>query len=108
MEMLGGQLKFTETMMEGTIGELSGGWQMKLRLAKAVLINADILLLDEPTNHLDHKTVDWLIDYLVGLTETTVICVSHDTPFLEKITTGVIHYENRAAWGPHRKLVHYR
>ena len=43
-------LKFTQTMMDGTIGELSGGWQMKLRLATAVLIDADILLLDEPTN----------------------------------------------------------
>jgi elongation factor 3 len=102
------QLKFTQIMMDGTIGELSGGWQMKLRLAKAVLIDADILLLDEPTNHLDHKTVDWLTNYLNGLTQTTVICVSHDTPFLEKITTGVIHYEQRAAWGPHRRLVHYR
>jgi len=46
------QLKFTPEMMKGSIGELSGGWQMKLRLAQAVLINADILLLDEPTNHL--------------------------------------------------------
>ena len=63
-------------MMDGTIGELSGGWQMKLRLAKAVLVNADILLLDEPTNHLDHNTVQWLVDYLNALTETTVICVS--------------------------------
>jgi len=44
-------LKFTPSMMEGSIGELSGGWQMKLRLCKAVLVNADILLLDEPTNH---------------------------------------------------------
>eukprot|EP00957_Ditylum_brightwellii_P190650 14513770-Ditylum_brightwellii.AAC.1 len=55
-EMLG-KLKFTQIMMDGTIGELSGGWQMKLRLAKAVLIDADILLLDEPTNHLDKGTV---------------------------------------------------
>lgn len=45
-------LKFTDVMMNGTIGELSGGWQMKLRLSKAVLVDADILLLDEPTNHL--------------------------------------------------------
>lgn len=103
-----GNLKFDQTMMDGCIGALSGGWQMKLRLAKAVLIDADILLLDEPTNHLDHGTVDWLVDYLRNLTETTVICVSHDTPFLEKITTDVIHYEQRAVWGPHRRLVHYR
>mmetsp|Transcript_46 Transcript_46/g.100 ORF Transcript_46/g.100 Transcript_46/m.100 type:complete len:742 (-) Transcript_46:40-2265(-) len=101
------KLKFTEVMMQGTIGELSGGWQMKLRLAQAVLINADILLMDEPTNHLDHKTVGWLEDYLTGLTETTVLIVSHDTPFLEKVCSDVIHYESRPQWGPHRKLVHY-
>jgi elongation factor 3 len=102
------QLKFTDVMMNGTIGELSGGWQMKLRIAKAVLVDADILLLDEPTNHLDHGTVDWLTEYLCGLTHTTVICVSHDTPFMEKICTDVIHYEQRAVWGPHRRLVHYK
>jgi len=102
------QLKFTKAMMTGTIGELSGGWQMKLRLAKAVLVDADILLLDEPTNHLDKKTVDWLSSYLNSLTETTVICVSHDTSFMEEICTDVIHYENREAWGPNRRLVHYR
>ena len=100
-------LKFTELMMGGTIGELSGGWQMKLRLAKAVLIDADILLLDEPTNHLDSGTVKWLEDYLMGLTETTVLIVSHDTQFLENVCSDVIHYEQRPQWGPHRKLVHY-
>ena len=72
-------------MMKGTIGELSGGWQMKLRLAKAVLIDADILLMDEPTNHLDAKTVTWLEEYLKGLKETTVLIVSHDTQFLESV-----------------------
>jgi len=102
-----GQLKFTPDMMKGTIGELSGGWQMKLRLAQAVLIDADILLLDEPTNHLDTKTVQWLKDYLTGLTNTTVLIVSHDTPFLEEVVSDVIHYEQRPQWGPHRKLVHY-
>ena len=101
-------LKFSPNMMTGSIGELSGGWQMKLRLAKAVLVNADILLLDEPTNHLDYKTVEWLTNYLINLRQATVICVSHDTKFLEDISTDIIHYEKRAAWGPHRKLVHYR
>lgn len=81
------QLKFTADMMKGSIGELSGGWQMKLRLAQAVLIDADILLLDEPTNHLDTKTVQWLKDYLTGLTQTTVLIVSHDTPFLEEVVS---------------------
>lgn len=102
------QLRFTDAMMRGTIGELSGGWQMKLRLATAVLVDADILLLDEPTNHLDTTTVDWLIDYLKGLKQTTVITVSHDTQFLEKTSTDVIHYESKPQWGPHRKLVAYR
>ncbi|KAL9187276.1 hypothetical protein ACHAXT_001379 [Thalassiosira profunda] len=101
------QLKFTDVMMKGTIGELSGGWQMKLRLATAVLVDADILLMDEPTNHLDHKTVEWLQDYLIGLTGTTVLIVSHDTQFLETVCSDVIHYEQRPQWGPHRKLVHY-
>ena len=58
---------------------------MKLRLAKAVLIDADILLMDEPTNHLDTKTVTWLEEYLKGLKETTVLIVSHDTNFLESV-----------------------
>jgi len=101
------QLKFTEEMMMGTIGELSGGWQMKLRLAKAVLVAADILLLDEPTNHLDSKTILWLEDYLTSLTQTTVLIVSHDTQFLEHVCSDIIHYEQRPQWGPHRKLVHY-
>jgi len=100
-------LKFTEGMKTGTIGELSGGWQMKLRLAQAVLVDADILLMDEPTNHLDSKTVGWLEDYLRGLVHTTVLIVSHDTPFLETVCSDVIHYESRPQWGPHRKLVHY-
>jgi elongation factor 3 len=101
-------LKFTREMQEGTIGALSGGWQMKLRLIGAVLLQADILLLDEPTNHLDKGTVQWLTDYLCALTTTTVITVSHDVPFMENICTDIIHYEQRDVWGPHRKLVNYK
>ena len=107
LEMLN-LLKFTETMRNGSIGELSGGWQMKLRLITAVLLNADILLLDEPTNHLDAGTVKWLTEYLCGLKDTTVITVSHDTPFMENICTDIIHYEQRDVWGPYRKLVLYK
>ena len=47
------------------------------------------------------------MDYLTGLTQTTVLIVSHDTPFLEEVCSDVIHYEQRPQWGPHRKLVHY-
>jgi elongation factor 3 len=72
-----------------------------------VLVDADILLMDEPTNHLDSKTVVWVEDYLRALVNTTVLIVSHDTQFLEKVCSDVIHYESRPQWGPHRKLVHY-
>lgn len=100
--------EFTASMMEGQIGELSGGWQMKLRLIRAILMDPDIYLLDEPTNHLSASAVQWITDYLLGLTDQTVICVSHDTHFLQKICTDVIHYEQRPVWGPYRKLVHYK
>lgn len=102
------QLDFTEQMMEGTIGALSGGWQMKLRLVRAVLLEPDIYLLDEPTNHLSESAVKWITNFLQGLTDQTVLVVSHDTQFLENVCTDVIHYEQRAVWGPYRRLVHYK
>jgi elongation factor 3 len=102
------ELDFTETMAEGTIGALSGGWQMKLRLIRAVLMDPDIYLLDEPTNHLSSAAVVWVTDYLLGLTHQTVLIVSHDTNFLENVVSDVIHYEQRPIWGPYRRLVHYK
>jgi elongation factor 3 len=84
------ELNFTQQMMDGTIGSLSGGWQMKLRLVRAVLIDADIVLLDEPTNHLDKGTVKWLTDYLLNLHETTVITVSHGTFLIDFVCSTVI------------------
>ena len=59
---------FTESMQAQPVASLSGGWKMKLALARAMLMKADIMLLDEPTNHLDVKNVKWLQDYLVSLT----------------------------------------
>jgi elongation factor 3 len=75
------------------IGALSGGWKMKLALARAMLKNADILLLDEPTNHLDVVNVAWLENYLLGLKTVTSMIVSHDSGFLDKVCTDIIHYE---------------
>ena len=60
---------------------LSGGWRMKLALARAMCLNADILLMDEPTNHLDVMNVKWVEEYLKSLTDVTAILVSHDTGF---------------------------
>jgi energy-coupling factor transporter ATP-binding protein EcfA2 len=79
----------------------AGGWKMKLALARAMLMNADIMLLDEPTNHLDVTNVRWLVDYLVGLKGVTSVVVSHDSGFLDNVCTDIIHYETR-------KLVHYK
>ncbi|ODV61402.1 translational elongation factor 3 [Ascoidea rubescens DSM 1968] len=83
---------FTDEHIQMSIHSLSGGWKMKLALARAVLRNADILLLDEPTNHLDTVNVAWLVNYL-STCGITSICVSHDSGFLDKICQYIIHYE---------------
>ncbi|KAG2226959.1 hypothetical protein INT45_006366 [Circinella minor] len=85
---------FSEEMVTSQpIGSLSGGWKMKLALARAMLMNADILLLDEPTNHLDVVNVAWLENYLLGLKTVTSIIVSHDSGFLDHVCSDIIHYE---------------
>jgi len=83
------------------VGALSGGWKMKLELARAMLMEADILLLDEPTNHLDVANVAWLTKYLTNLPNVTSIVVSHDSGFLDDVCSHIIHYE-------HRKLKTYK
>ncbi|KNX50199.2 elongation factor 3 [Cryptococcus deuterogattii R265] len=85
---------FDEVKQKNSIGSLSGGWKMKLALARAILFKADILLLDEPTNHLDVLNVDWLINYLTSLTRCTSIIVSHDSDFLNRTVTDVLHLNN--------------
>ncbi|XTI82693.1 ARM repeat-containing protein [Cenococcum geophilum] len=74
------------------ITSLSGGWKMKLALARAVFEEPDILLLDEPTNHMDVKNVAWLEQYLVNSPCTSII-ISHDSKFLDNVIQHVIHYE---------------
>ncbi|KAE8996216.1 Elongation factor 3 [Phytophthora fragariae] len=86
---------FTQKMLDGEIDALSGGWRMKLALARAMLYNADVLLLDEPTNHLDVHAVQWLVDYLNSLETMTVLLVSHDTGFLDNVCTDIFHYESK-------------
>ncbi|KAF2098171.1 elongation factor 3 [Rhizodiscina lignyota] len=83
------------------VGSLSGGWKMKLALARAMLMRADVLLLDEPTNHLDVGNVKWLQEYLKKHTEITSLIVSHDSGFLDDVCTDIYHYEQK-------KLVLYR
>jgi len=86
---------FTDAMQNGPITSLSGGWKMKLALARAMLRKADILLLDEPTNHLDVLNVQWVVDYLTGkpCQQVTSLIVSHDTKFLDNVATHIIHFD---------------
>ncbi|KAK6202790.1 translation elongation factor [Scheffersomyces amazonensis] len=86
------EFNFSDDMIKMPIQSLSGGWKMKLALARAVLKNADILLLDEPTNHLDTVNVAWLVNYLNTCGITSII-VSHDSGFLDNVCQYIIHYE---------------
>ncbi|KAG1675970.1 hypothetical protein FOA52_014214 [Chlamydomonas sp. UWO 241] len=86
---------FSDEYLQKPVGALSGGWKMKLALARAILMKAQILLLDEPTNHLDVTNVRWLEDYLNALTEVTCIMVSHDAGFLDRACTNILNYESR-------------
>lgn len=83
---------FLREQFEGPITSLSGGWKMKLALARAVFEEPDILLLDEPTNHLDVKNVAWLEQYLINSPCTSII-VSHDSKFLNNVIQHVVFYE---------------
>ena len=75
------------------ISSLSGGWRMKLALARAMLQRADILLMDEPTNHLDVKNVNWVMNYINGLRDTTVIMVSHDSGLLNNCCNYILQID---------------
>jgi len=88
------------------IKTLSGGWRMKMGLARAILQDADVVLLDEPTGHLDVTHIAWLVDYINHLQENrekmvTVIVVSHDAPFLDQVCTHIV-YVNGSKLQMHR------
>eukprot|EP00961_Rhodomonas_salina_P107429 1446738-Rhodomonas_salina.1 len=87
---------------KGNVSGLSGGWKMKLALCRAILMNADILLLDEPTNHLDVKNVAWLENFLTSQKNVTSLIITHDSGFLDRVVTHIIHYEDN------RKLKNYK
>ncbi len=74
------------------VSSFSGGWQMRISLGKILLQDPDILLLDEPTNHLDLETIEWLENYLRGLT-TPMVIISHDREFLDRLCTKIVETE---------------
>ena len=81
-------LGFTEEMTTHHVKDFSGGWRNRLALARALMCPAELLLLDEPTNHLDLDAISWLEEFLINF-ENTVIVVSHDRYFLNKVCTNI-------------------
>jgi ATP-binding cassette, subfamily F, member 3 len=87
-------LGFQKEEMQQPIASFSGGWQMRLQLARVLMSQADLLLLDEPTNHLDLETIIWLEQWLLSYKGTTVI-ISHDREFLDHVTQHIISISNQ-------------
>ncbi len=86
-------LGFKTTELDNPVNSFSGGWRMRLQLARALMCPSDLLLLDEPTNHLDLDALVWLEAWLKKY-EGTMIVISHDREFLDAITNVTIHIDN--------------
>lgn len=93
-------LGFDKEMQDRATKNFSGGWRMRVSLARALYIEPTLLLLDEPTNHLDLNAVIWLDNYLQGWKKTLLI-VSHDQSFLDNVCNEIIHLDNK-------KLYYYK
>ncbi len=93
-EILAG-LGFSQDMMDGDVGALSGGWKMRVALARILLMRPDALLLDEPSNHLDLESLIWLEQFLKGY-EGALLMTSHDREFMNRIVTKVVEIDGGA------------
>ncbi len=87
-------LGFAPADLERSVAEFSGGWRMRLNLARALMCPSDLLLLDEPTNHLDLDAIVWLEGWLAGY-GGTLLLVSHDREFLDATATTIVSFEAR-------------
>src|SRR5689334_6587495 len=90
-EVLAG-LSFSPEMMDGDVGALSGGWKMRVALARILLMRPDAMLLDEPSNHLDLESLIWLEEFLKGY-EGALLMTSHDREFMNRIVTKIIEID---------------
>ena len=93
--LLGG-LGFKQADLNNPVSSFSGGWRVRLNLAKALMCRSDILLLDEPTNHLDLDAVIWLQEWLQSYAGT-LLMISHDRDFLDAVVSNVLHIEQQSA-----------
>jgi len=90
-EVLAG-LSFSQEMMDGDVGALSGGWKMRVALARILLMRPDAMLLDEPSNHLDLESLIWLEQFLKGY-EGALLMTSHDREFMNRIIDKVVEID---------------
>ncbi|TDR93615.1 ribosomal protection-like ABC-F family protein [Enterovirga rhinocerotis] len=90
-EVLSG-LSFSPAMMDGDVGALSGGWKMRVALARILLMRPDVMLLDEPSNHLDLESLIWLEDFLKGY-DGALMMTSHDREFMNRIVTKIVEID---------------
>ncbi len=90
-EILSG-LGFRDEVVEDDVGKLSGGWKMRVALARILLMRPDALLLDEPTNHLDIESIIWLEQFLRGF-EGALILTSHDREFMNRLVTKIVEID---------------
>ena len=90
-EVLAG-LSFSQEMMDGDVGALSGGWKMRVALGRILLMRPDAMLLDEPSNHLDLESLIWLEEFLKGY-EGALLMTSHDREFMNRIVTKVVEID---------------
>src|SRR5258708_7859394 len=93
-EVLSG-LSFSQEMMEGDVGALSGGWKMRVALARILLMRPDVMLLDEPSNHLDLESLIWLEQFLKGY-EGALMMTSHDREFMNRIVNKIVEIDGGA------------
>ncbi len=87
-------LGFEESDFEKPICEFSGGWQVRLKLGRALMQRSDLLLLDEPTNHLDIEAVAWLVQWLKSY-QGAILIISHDRDFLDQAVEGIAHIHDQ-------------
>ncbi len=85
-------LGFSQEMMDGDVGALSGGWKMRVALARILLMRPDVMLLDEPSNHLDLESLIWLEQFLRGY-EGALLMTSHDREFMNRIANKIVEID---------------